>query len=420
MNTLLVDDEPFALKLLARQLGNLGVTRVESRDSARDALALLRTGAAVDLVFCDLQMPEMDGVEFVRHLAGIGYAGAVVLVSGEDERILKTAEKLAVARQLNVLGTLHKPVSPHELQDILERYSPPSACATRADKKTYAPEELRDAIASGQLVNYYQPKILVDSGTIAGMEALVRWQHPRDGLVMPDQFVGMAEDHGLIDCLTRAVLCEALHDTRNWQAAGLNLHVSVNVSMENLADLDFPEFIAEEARAAGVPLTSLVLEVTESRLMNDLMAQLDILARLRLKRIGLSIDDFGTGYSSLAQLRDIPFDELKVDRGFVHGAWRDASLRAIFDASLGMAHQLGMRVVAEGVEDLDDWNMLRQAGCDMAQGFLIAKPMPAFELTEWMADWNARLDELKGNVDTETPTPDAMEGVTDARLAGDS
>jgi EAL domain-containing protein (putative c-di-GMP-specific phosphodiesterase class I)/CheY-like chemotaxis protein len=395
MKTLLVDDEPFALKLLARQLDNLGVTEVDCRDSALDALALLETGAAVDLVFCDLQMPEMDGVEFLRHLARIGYAGAVVLVSGEDERILKTAEKLAVARQLNVLGALHKPVSPHQLQHVLEQYSPRGAGAARENRKTYAPEELRDAIAGGQLVNYYQPKIMVANGAIAGMEALVRWQHPRDGLVMPDQFIGTAEEHGLIDGLTRVVLTKALHDTRSWHLAGLNLHVSVNVSMDNLAALDFPEFIAEEARAAEVPLTSLVLEVTESRLMRNLLAQLDILTRLRLKRIGLSIDDFGTGYSSLAQLRDIPFDELKVDRSFVHGACRDASLRAIFDASLGMGHQLGMSIVAEGVEDLDDWNFLRQAGCDMAQGYLIARPMPALELADWMADWNMRLDELR-------------------------
>jgi EAL domain-containing protein (putative c-di-GMP-specific phosphodiesterase class I)/CheY-like chemotaxis protein len=397
MKTLLVDDEPFALKLLVRLLDNLGVTEVDSRDSAREALALLESGnTVVELVFCDLQMPEMDGVEFMRHLARIGYAGAVVLVSGEDERILKTVEKLALARQLNVLGTLHKPVSPHQLQRVLERYSPRGASAERKNRKNYEPEELRGAIANGQLINHYQPKVMVASGAIAGMEALVRWQHPRDGLVMPDQFIGTAEEHGLIDGLTRVVLSEALHDAGNWHAAGLNLHVSVNVSMDNLAALDFPEFIAEEARAAGVPLTSLVLEVTESRLMKNLLAQMDILTRLRLKRIGLSIDDFGTGYSSLAQLRDIPFDELKVDRSFVHGAWRDASLRAIFDASLGMGHQLGMRIVAEGVEDLDDWNFLRQAGCDMAQGYLIAKPMPALELADWIADWNARLDELRG------------------------
>jgi EAL domain-containing protein (putative c-di-GMP-specific phosphodiesterase class I) len=399
MKTLLVDDEPFVLKLLAHQLRKLGVTDVTTCERAQEALALLEIGTAVDVVFCDLQMPEMDGVEFVRNLARIAYPGGVVLVSGEDERILKTAEKLAVARQLNVLGTLHKPVSPQQLQYVLERHSLQGAAAAQNKRKTYAPEELREAIAGGQLVNYYQPKIVIDSGAIAGIEALVRWRHPQDGLVMPDQFIGTAEENGLIDGLTRVVLTKALQDTRNWNAAGFDLHVAVNISMDNLAVLDFPDFITREAAAAGIPLTSLVLEVTESRLMKNLLAQLDILTRLRLKHIGLSIDDFGTGYSSLAQLRDIPFDELKVDRSFVHGACRDASLRAIFDASLSMAHQLGLRIVAEGVEDLDDWNFLRQAGCDMAQGYLIAMPMPALELADWMADWNARLDELRDTQD---------------------
>ena len=153
------------------------------------------------------------------------------------------------------------------------------------------------------------------TGTVAGVETLVGWRHPQDGLLFPDQFIAMEEEHGLIDALTRAVLTDALRQARLWQDAGLSLHVAVNVSMDSLAALEFPDFVAREVAKAGVPLMSLVLEVTDSRLMKDLLAPLDILARLRLKRIGLSIDDFGTGHSSLAQLRDIPFDELKMDLG---------------------------------------------------------------------------------------------------------
>lgn len=207
--------------------------------------------------------------------------------------------------------------------------------------------------------------------------------------MFPDQFIAMAEEHGLIDALTGVVLTGALRQARLWQDAGLSLHVAVNVSMDNLAALEFTDFVVREVGKAGVPLTSLVLEVTESRLMKDSLGPLDILARLRLKRIGLSIDDFGTGHSSLAQLRDIPFDELKVDRSFVHGAYRDASLRAIVEASLGMARQLGMKTVAEGVEEQADWDFLRAAGCDLAQGYFIAKPMPAADLAGWIADWDA-------------------------------
>lgn len=152
------------------------------------------------------------------------------------------------------------------------------------------------------------------------------------------------------------------------------------------------------AAAAGLPLPNLVLEVTESKLMKDPLSALDILTRLRLKRIGLSIDDFGTGHSSLTQLRDIPFDELKVDRSFVHGAWNNGQLGAIFSANLNMAQHLGLRTVAEGVEDGKDWDFLVQAGCDMAQGYFIARPMPGTELGSWMASWRQR--------QSAPPTPD--------------
>jgi EAL domain-containing protein (putative c-di-GMP-specific phosphodiesterase class I) len=164
--------------------------------------------------------------------------------------------------------------------------------------------------------------------------------------------------------------------------------------MDTLVALDFPDEVAGAARKAGVSPSKLILEVTESQLMRDSLVLLDIATRLRLKRIGLSIDDFGTGYSSLAQLRDIPFDELKLDRGFVHGAWNNASLRAILQANLEMARQLGLRSVAEGVEDRHDWDFLRSLGCELAQGYFIARPMPADQLEGWLAEWRGRRQEL--------------------------
>lgn len=395
MKILLIDDEPFILKLLARQLANLGFTEVTCHQRAHDALAMLRSDAATPaLVFCDLQMPEMDGVELVRHLARIEYAGGLVLVSGEDERILKTVKKLAKAHQLNVLGALHKPVAPEQLRKILGGQLSSGVTASRSARRVYPADELQRAIAGGELVNYYQPKVELISGAVAGVETLVRWQHPQDGLVLPDQFITTAEEQGLIDDLTRVVLTNAVRQMRLWQNMGLSLQVAVNVSMDNLVALEFPDWVARTANKAGLPLTSLVLEITESRLMKNPLAVLDILTRLRLKRIGLSIDDFGTGYSSLAQLRDIPFDELKIDQGFVHGACRDASLKAIVEASCGIARQLGMKIVAEGVEDRADWNFLCAGDCDLAQGYFIARPMPAEDLPDWMDDWDVRFQVL--------------------------
>lgn len=395
MNILIVDDEAFMLELLERQLVALGLVDVMPYERAQDALAAIENDRnAVDLVFCDLQMPEMDGVEFVRHLARLDYDGGLVLLSGEDDRILQTVQKLALAHRLNLLAALHKPVAPGQLKQILagNHIRPPSR--PDSTRKTYPADELRRAIAAGELINYYQPKVELASGAVGGVETLVRWSHPGDGLVYPDQFIATAEANGLIDQLTRVVLAAALRQMRCWHDSGLLLQVAVNVSMDNLESLEFPDCVALAASAAGVPPSELVLEVTESKLTKDPLASLEILTRLRLKRIGLSIDDFGTGHSSLAQLRDIPFGELKVDRGFVHGACDNGALRAIVEASLGMARQLGMKTVAEGVEDRDDWDFLRTSGCDLAQGYFIAKPMPGEELVAWIDSWRARYREL--------------------------
>jgi EAL domain-containing protein (putative c-di-GMP-specific phosphodiesterase class I) len=209
-------------------------------------------------------------------------------------------------------------------------------------------------------------------------------------MVPPDQFIGIAERYGLIDRLTEVVLTGALAQSRLWRDAGLTLRVAVNLSMDNLVNLSFLDYVVELALKAGVLPLQIVLEVTESRLMLDQRVPLEILTRLRLNRFRLSIDDFGTGNSSLAQLRDIPFDELKIDQSFVHGAWDNETQRAIFDASLGLARQLKMESVAEGVEDRADWNFVSQRGCDMAQGYFIAEPMPAEDLPAWLADWEER------------------------------
>lgn len=394
---LVVDDEPFVLKLLVRQLSSLGFQDIVSCESVREAMSVMEADApSVGLIFSDLQMPEVDGVEFVRHLVHSGYRGALVLVSGEDQRILQTVEKLAKARSLNVLGALHKPVSPEQLKKLLDgknfSLTATSTTAARDARKSYSPEELRHAIEAEHIVNYYQPKVQVATGRFTGVETLVRWKHQEDGLVFPDQFITTAEEYNLIDDLTKVVLRKALRQSREWRNAGLETQIAVNVSMQNLTTLsmDFPDFVSALAAEAGVPASTLMLEVTESKLMSDPLASLDILTRLRLKGIGLSIDDFGTGHSSLAQLRDVPFSELKIDRGFVHGAWQDASIKAIFDASLGMARQLGIKTVAEGVEDRADWNYLRTVKCDLAQGYFIGRPMPGELLQDWIADWEYR------------------------------
>lgn len=404
---LVLDDEPFMLKLLARSLANFGYISVATCDRGHAALALVDDAASrPDLILLDINMPEMDGIEFVRHLGEHHYTGALILVSGEDERALQSIEKLVRAHQIGMLGYLTKPVTPARLAALIDKWVPPVHASVGVAKQIYSADDLRAAIANGELINYYQPKVLVTTGEVVGVETLVRWRHPTDGLVLPDQFIGIAEHHGLIDELTREVLTAALAQSRAWRDSGMALRVAVNLSMDNLASLSFLDRVAKLTTEAGVPPQELVLEVTESRLMVDQRVPLEILTRLHLKRFRLSIDDFGTGNSSLTQLRDIPFTELKIDQSFVHGAWANDTQRAMFDASLGLARQLKMEAVAEGVEDRADWDYLRQQGCDLAQGYFIGKSMPAENLPAWLSEWEGRRADLVQG--SHTPAPEAV------------
>lgn len=392
---IIVDDDPFQIKLLSTMLSVAGFREIHGFVEGREALDhISRQNIHDALLFLDLGMPGMDGIEFVRNLVQQDFNGALVLISGEEARILESAARLALAHDLKVVGSIQKPVERAVLASVLEQWSQSGSVAPRGQRKTYGPDEILHAIDNHQLTNFYQPKVRICDGKLTGVETLVRWDHPADGLVFPDQFVAVAEEHGFIEELTRSVLTQALHQAKTWQNEGRMLTVAVNVSMENLSDLNFPNFVQRELSRQGVSPDALILEVTESRLMTNPKKSLDILTRLRLKRINLSIDDFGTGHSSLAQLRDLPFNELKIDRSFVHAAHHNAGQRAIVEANLIMARELGMTVVAEGIEDKDDWDYLRARGCDCGQGYFIAKPMPAPLLHNWHAEWEPKQAEL--------------------------
>jgi EAL domain-containing protein (putative c-di-GMP-specific phosphodiesterase class I)/CheY-like chemotaxis protein len=388
---LVVDDEPFVLKVLVRQLTQLGYEEILSYEHAQEALDVLqRDDHQVDVVFTDLQMPGMDGVEFLRQLVQRGYDGEVVLVSGEDARILKSAEKLAYSRGLRVLGSLAKPATREQLQQRLHSGAAHESANTPSSASAYPPDELRTAIAAGQLVTCYQPQVAFATGEVMGVEAMIGWQHPRDGLVPAEPLLSGVEYYGVLNDLTRSMLPATLEQAAQWQHLGDDFRVGINLSMDDLAALDFPDFIVDAAARARFPLSRLVLEINETRMTRDRLISLDVLTRLRLKRISLLIDDFGAGQSSLAHLSDVPFDELKLDGSFVHGASRDASLNAIVKASLLLAKQLNMRTVAQGIDDVEDWKVLRDMSCEVAQGSFVGPPMRADALPQWAQTWAQR------------------------------
>jgi len=245
--------------------------------------------------------------------------------------------------------------------------------------------ELRTALASDQLVVHYQPKIDLDTGEVHSVEALVRWNHPTRGLLYPEAFLVLVEDSGLMPTLTRVVLAQALDQVGAWRAQGQQLSVAVNLSASSLVDSDLPQHVASMLAARGLPPGSLQLEVTEEFLMADRDRARDILTRLRTSGVQISVDDFGTGYSSLSYLRDLPIDELKLDPSFILPI-DDARTAALVASTIDLAHSLGLRMVAEGVETDLAYKQLTRLGCDQAQGYYMSRPVPAAELNHWLSN----------------------------------
>ena len=245
--------------------------------------------------------------------------------------------------------------------------------------------ELRRSIDGGDLVLWYQPKLDAGSERVNSVEVLVRWIHHKHGMIFPDEFISLAERTGMIKNLTLWVLEHALKETSEWRKQGLELNVAVNLSTRNLLDPEFPRVVEELLQAYDYPASALKLEITETSIMADPEFALQIVQRIADMGVTISIDDFGTGYSSLAYIKRLPVSELKIDRTFVKDMLHDENDAAIVHATIELAHNLGLKVVAEGVENREAMQNLQQQGCDTLQGYFFSKPLPDAEFRQWLA-----------------------------------
>lgn len=254
--------------------------------------------------------------------------------------------------------------------------------------------DLHRAIDDHQLFLVYQPKVNIQTGAIIGVEALARWQHPKSGLIPPDQFIALAERSGFIKPLTMWGLEAALTQSRRWGMEGIEVPISVNLSARTLHDSRFPNRVEDLLETHGVAAEQLELEITESVIMVDPARALDILTRLNRMGISLSIDDFGTGYSSLSYLKKLPVKAVKIDKSFVMHMTQDQNDAQIVRSTIDLAHNLGLKVIAEGVENQEVWNRLLALGCDEAQGYHMSRPLPAPGLTQWLNELPRRLGQM--------------------------
>ena len=399
VTALLVDDNAFSREVAARILKTAGVDLIGETANARTALEILRDPAReVDIVFCDLVMPDMDGIQFIRHTASLPRKPAFVLITGADPALLTTAEAVAHARGLRVLATIQKPMNLDATRQALSRFG---GVAPQHHQVTASDIPIRDfivALAKNQFILDYQPKVNLSDNTVVGFESLVRWQHPDRGLIAPAASISAAEVGGQIGPLTDYVTALALRQYATWAKTGLATKISINLSAHMLVDLDLPDRMAAEADRFAIDPQHVILEVTETGLLQDSANTLDILARLHMKGFPLSIDDFGTGYSSLEQLRRFPFSEMKIDRAFVHRANESAKARTILKSSANLGRSLGLSVVAEGAETQEDLETLREIGVDIVQGYVIARPITATQVPQWYNSWTSSRDTMSEGV----------------------
>lgn len=398
LTALVVEDHEFQRQLAIRCLRDLGIEGAMEAENGRDALnRLLVLDRPVDLILCDLDMPEMDGVEFISHVALNHLAKAVIVVSGLDPAILHTVETMARAYRMQVLGAIHKPLTHEQLSACLSRFnlpgipngSGPSASETSL-------EDLQRSLQSGEFIPLFQPKVSLSTGDLVGVEVLVRWFRPAHGVLLPQDFLPAIEREGLMADLLETMLIQTCGHLKAWNERGLALSAALNVSTLSLSELPLADRLEDLVRAQGCETRQIIFEIIETGLGSDLAPVLKVLARLRLKGFGLSMDCFGSGFTEPHRLSNMPFSGLKIDQASMREAQKQEWNRTLVEMSLEMARRLNLRTVAERIETRADWDMAKTLGWDEAQGFFISRPIPGHQIPEWAKSWRVRMESMRG------------------------
>lgn len=386
---LVVEDHPFQRSMIVRMLHAIGVQEVFEAADGRQALALIENNASIDLMLCDLDMPEMDGMELIRHIGETKRSIAILISSEKSKSLLHSVEMMAKAYSVNIIGSIEKPLNPLLLKELITQYSftNKSQC-TPPIAQSFSLEEILHGIQQKQFEPFFQPQLNLTTSEIEGTEALARWRHPEHGVVSPYSFISTLEQSGNIDELTFLMLERTASACRNWHEHGFKIKASVNLSLVSLTDTKIADHITQIVRSTGLHPSRLILEITETASMTEIAPALENLSRLRMHGFGLAVDDYGTGFSNLKQLTRIPFTELKIDQSFITGCATDSALLSIVESSVNMAHRLNIRCIAEGVETRSEWEILKTIQCNIAQGYYISMPLEENLFLEFCAAKN--------------------------------
>jgi EAL domain-containing protein (putative c-di-GMP-specific phosphodiesterase class I) len=373
---LVIDHEPLVGRLVKNEAEAAGFEVVLTEDPS----TILETARVwrPSVLMLDLRIPGLDGIELLRGLAQDRCSAHMVLMSHADGKIMESAMQLGGERGLKMSGIVQKPVQLAALRTLLDRFKP---------EQKLSASDLAEAITADQLFLEYQLILDCRRGRMMGVEALVRWRHPILGILPPDQFIPLAEQTDLIDRLTDWVVVAAVKQMAAWRADNPALEIAVNISAKNLEDLHFPDRMHQHCQDGRIDPASMTLELTESGTVRETVQMMDVLTRLRLKGFKLSIDDYGTGYSSLLQLQQMPFSEVKIDRSFVMQMNDNEGCKTIVESLIDLARKLGLRSVAEGVEDEATLRSLIALGCDAAQGYHLSRPVTADRITTRICDY---------------------------------
>jgi EAL domain-containing protein (putative c-di-GMP-specific phosphodiesterase class I) len=379
---LVIDDDGDFRRFMKLMIQPTGMAVVAVRDIC--SLLALRPRSE-DVVFIDLVMPSIDGIQVLGELARYQVGSKIVLMSGRSADVLETAARIGRALGLQIGGVLKKPFRLNRLRSFIA-----AAASDTVGRLPYSREppmpaaDLRQGMENGEIQIVLQPIVDIVSGTPWAFEALARWHSEEHGLVHPGQFLPLAADAGLMPAMAETVVRLAVEQSARLGASGHPNKVCVNFDGADLCEASLPEKLMRIVRQFDVSPAALVIELTESRAGSDQVAMMETLARLRLQGFELAIDDFGTGYSSLDRIRNLPFSILKIDRSFVSDVETDARARGIVTACVSLARRCKLLIIAEGVETRGQLEALQRMGCDMAQGYLIAKPMPSANLSSWL------------------------------------